>query len=89
MKLTLGTIFVASASAFAPLSTPRAYDTSLQAEPTSRQAFLAAARLAIMGTAVPAAFAMDQENISAPTEQWETGTFTNPRFYFRFDSAAY
>ena len=73
MKLTLGMILMTSVSAFAPHSTPRAFDTSLQAEPTSRQAFLAAAGMAIMGAAAMPALAMDQENVSAPTEQWETG----------------
>jgi hypothetical protein len=81
MKLTILYIFsiLAAASAFAPAPMQKA-SSGLYAEPAeqSRKAFLSAglsaAALSLFGAAVAApAFAMDQDNVSDPTEQWETG----------------
>ena len=78
MKLSILAVLstFAAVSAFAPMpSAPRA-DMALNAE-SSRKEFLAAG-LAVFGAAVVPgiAEAMDQENVSDPTEQWETGSPT-------------
>jgi len=71
--LLLSTLAVCS-SAFAPAgSAPKA--TALNAE-ISRTAFISAAAASVFGVAVAPTFAMDQENIDDPTEQWETGSPT-------------
>mmetsp|Transcript_111 Transcript_111/g.156 ORF Transcript_111/g.156 Transcript_111/m.156 type:complete len:141 (+) Transcript_111:121-543(+) len=75
MKLSLVTIFATLASSAAFTSTSSApRTTSLNAESQSRKAFLGAAAAAVFGVAAPAfAGTMDQENVSDPTEVWETG----------------
>jgi hypothetical protein len=82
MKLAILSIFsvIAAATAFAPASMQKT-SSSLHAEPIeqSRKAFLSTAALSLFGAAVTVAgpaFAMDQENVSDPTEQWETGSPT-------------
>ena len=63
---------MSAATAFAPASVEKP-SSALNAEPQSRKAFFSAAALSVLGVAAPAAFAMDQENVSDPTEVWETG----------------
>jgi hypothetical protein len=80
MKLAILSIFslIAAATAFAPASMQKA-SSAMHAEPVeqSRKAFLSAAAMSIFGAAIVGpAFAMDQENVSDPTEQWETGSPT-------------
>jgi hypothetical protein len=78
MKLAILSIFslIATASAFAPASMQKT-SSALQAEPIDRKAFLSTAALSLFGAAVAGpAFAMDQDNVSDPTEQWETGSPT-------------
>jgi len=77
MKLSILSAFsaIAAVSAFAPApGAPRA-DMALNAE-LSRNEFLAAGGLAAFAALVApnAANAMAQENISDPTERWETGS---------------
>lgn len=78
MKITAFVILsaLASVSGFAPAaSTPKA-SVALKAEAEqSRSVFLAAAGAAVFGAAIApsVAGAMDQENVSTPTEVWETG----------------
>ena len=78
MKLSVLAIFstIAAASAFAPAPSMQQSTIALNAEPQSRKAFLSAAGLAAFGAIVApgVAGAMDQENVSDPTEQWETGS---------------
>lgn len=79
MKLSIITILsaIAAASAFAPVANVQKSNIALNAEAEqSRKAFLSAAGLAVFGAiAAPGvAGAMDQENVSTPTEVWETGT---------------
>jgi len=81
MKLSLVAILstLAVTSAFAPAPVAQRSNVALNAEPEqSRKAFLSAAGLAAFGAFVApgAAGAMDQENVSTPTEQWETGSPT-------------
>lgn len=79
MKLFLVAICstIAIISAFAPIANVQKSTMVLNAEAQhSRKAFLSAAGLAIFGTAVAPAFAMDQEFVNTPTEQWETGSPT-------------
>jgi hypothetical protein len=80
MKLSIITILsaLAAASAFAPAASVQQSKVVLNAEPTSRKAFFSAAGLAVFGAVVAPgiAGAMDQENVSTPTEQWETGSPT-------------
>mmetsp|Transcript_8318 Transcript_8318/g.15136 ORF Transcript_8318/g.15136 Transcript_8318/m.15136 type:complete len:139 (+) Transcript_8318:32-448(+) len=67
---------LASASAFAPAASTPKTSVALNAEAEqSRSAFLAAAGAAVFGAALAptVAGAMDQENVSTPTEVWETG----------------
>lgn len=75
MKLSLLAAFsaVAAVSAFAPASSAPRADVSLSA---SRKEFLSAAGFAAFGALVTPgiAVAMDQENVSDPTERWETGS---------------
>jgi hypothetical protein len=65
------------ASAFAPATLAPKSSMALNAEAEqSRKAFFSVAGAALMGTAIAApgiGNAMDQENISTPTEVWETG----------------
>lgn len=73
----LSTLAVASAFAPAPV---QKQTVALNAEPTSRQAFLSAAALSVFGAAVlpgaANAASMAQELVTDPTEQWETGSPT-------------
>ena len=73
--VTFSTLAAASASAFAPAPLASRAEMSLNAE-ISRMEFLAAGGFAAFATLVSpgAAEAMDQENISDPTERWETGS---------------
>lgn len=74
MKLSIVTVLatIGSAAAFAPASTTPT-STALNAE-MSRNAFIGAAAAAVFGVpAIASAGTMDQENVSDPTEQWETG----------------
>lgn len=67
------------AGAFAPQMSVKNSNVVLNAEADqSRKAFLSAAGLAVFGAvAAPGlAGAMDQDNVSTPTEQWETGAPT-------------
>ena len=77
MKISALVVFsaIASASAFAPSAAgPKSMALNAEAE-QSRSAFLAAAGAAVFGAvgAPGVAGAMDQENVSTPTEVWETG----------------
>jgi hypothetical protein len=66
---------IASVSGFAPAASgPKSMALNAEAE-QSRSAFLAAAGAAVFGAVVApgVAGAMDQENVSTPTEVWETG----------------
>jgi hypothetical protein len=80
MKLSLFAILstLAVTSAFAPVANVQKSSVVMNAEPTSRQAFLSAASMAVFGAMVApsVAGAMDQDNVSDPTEQWETGSPT-------------
>jgi hypothetical protein len=70
---------LAVASAFAPVANMQKTSVVMSAEPEqSRKAFMSAAGMAIFGAVVTPgiASAMDQDNVSAPTEQWETGAPT-------------
>ena len=76
--IALLSTLAACCSAFSPSSSSKAPTTALNAE-MSRMAFVSAAAASVFGVAMaqqPAAFAMDQENIDDPTEQWETGSPT-------------
>ena len=79
MKLSLVAVLsmIAGASAFAPVATVQQSNVVMHAEPSSRKAFLSTAA-ATFGAflVVPAANAgtMAQENVSDPTERWETGS---------------
>ena len=78
MKISILAILstLAAVSAFAPVANVQKTSVALNAEPEqSRKAFLSAAGLAVFGAlAAPGvASAMDQENVSTPTEEWETG----------------
>ena len=66
---------LAVASAFTPVQQPQKASVALNAE-QSRKAFLSAAGMAAFGALVApgVAGAMDQDNVSTPTEVWETGT---------------
>eukprot|EP00429_Kryptoperidinium_foliaceum_P067349 CAMPEP_0176062324 /NCGR_PEP_ID=MMETSP0120_2-20121206/31078_1 /TAXON_ID=160619 /ORGANISM="Kryptoperidinium foliaceum, Strain CCMP 1326" /LENGTH=137 /DNA_ID=CAMNT_0017395889 /DNA_START=39 /DNA_END=452 /DNA_ORIENTATION=- len=76
MKLSIITVLstVAAVSAFAPATSSSRPNVALNAE-QSRMEFLSAAGLAVFGAVVApgVAGAMDQENVSDPTERWETG----------------
>ena len=74
MKLTIVTLLatLTSTLAFAP-ATPSSSTTALNAEPTTRAAFLTSAAAALFVPAVANAGTMAQENVSDPTEVWETG----------------
>jgi hypothetical protein len=81
MKLSILAILasVVSVVAFAPAANVKTSHVVRHAEPVeqSRKAFLSVAAISVFGAAIaPAAFAMDQENIADPTEQWETGSPT-------------
>jgi hypothetical protein len=79
MKFSVAAILatLATASAFAPAASgPKFTNMALNAEAEhSRSAFLVAAGAALFGAAIAPgiANAMDQENVSTPTEVWETG----------------
>lgn len=79
MKLSIISAFLAlsAASAFAPNTAPTTSSTTLSAESQSRKAFLTTASATLFGLAqtLPAnAGTMAQENVSDPTEVWETGS---------------
>jgi len=79
MKLFVLALFstIAAAAAFAPATPVKQSAVVMNAEAEqSRKAFLSAAALAVFGAAAAPAFAMDQDNVNDPTEQWETGTPT-------------
>jgi hypothetical protein len=67
-------------AAFAPSAHVQRSSIVMNAEPTSRKAFLSAAALSVFGAAVLPVVAnaatMAQENVSDPTEKWETGSPT-------------
>ena len=70
---------LAVASAFAPATNMQKATVVMNAEPEqSRKAFMSAAGMAIFGAVVAPSIAgaMDQDNVSDPTEQWETGAPT-------------
>lgn len=79
MKLSLFTILscLAAVSAFMPAATQRSASVALNAEAEqSRKAFLsvaAASVFSVAATGLPVN-AMDQDNVSDPTEVWETGS---------------
>jgi len=78
MKLSIATVFLSlsAATAFAPSTTPQQSTTVLSAESQSRKAFLTTATATLFGTAFAGAAnagTMAQENVSDPTEVWETG----------------
>eukprot|EP00536_Pseudo-nitzschia_multiseries_P006399 jgi/Psemu1/255363/estExt_Genewise1Plus.C_1340095 len=67
---------LATASAFAPASSTKSSVVALNAEAEqSRKAFFSVAGAALLGAAVApgVAGAMDQDNVSTPTEVWEFG----------------
>lgn len=75
MKIAVAALLVGSAAAFAPAQVAQTSTTALNAEADSRRAFLGAAAM-FAAAAVPAAAnagTMLQENVSDPTEVWETG----------------
>lgn len=79
MKLSILAVIstLVAASAFTPSASFQRPSVSLNAEAEqSRKAFLSAAGLAVFGAVMTpgVASAMDQENVSTPTEQWETGS---------------
>ena len=81
MKLSISIFLsmMASVVAFAPSTHHDRVTTSLHA--TDRKAFLSAAAAAtglavLLVSGTSAAWAMDQENVDTPTEQWETGSPT-------------
>ena len=76
MKLFSFFAILSTVSAFAPVANVQKSTTALNAE-QSRQAFISAAGAAIFGAAVAPAVAMDQELVTSPTEQWETGSPTS------------
>lgn len=82
MKVVLVCILsmLIGASAFAPAFTRQATLLTLQAESSSRKAFLSSAASAVAGAflVAPAANAgtMAQRLVTTPTEQWETGAAT-------------
>ncbi|CAB9502954.1 expressed unknown protein [Seminavis robusta] len=68
---------LAAVSAFAPSAVPRSSSVCLNAEAEqSRKAFLSVAAASVVGAAFSGlpANAMDQELVTDPTEQWETGS---------------
>jgi hypothetical protein len=71
---------VAFVAAFSPSTNVQKSSFVLNAEPTSRKAFLSAAALSVFGVAALPVMAnagtMAQENVFDPTEQWETGSPT-------------
>ena len=75
MKLFLFTILsaLAAVSGFQPAASIRTASVALNAESMDRKAFLGVAAASIFGAALPAQ-AMDQDNVSDPTEVWETGS---------------
>eukprot|EP00538_Stauroneis_constricta_P013829 CAMPEP_0119552516 /NCGR_PEP_ID=MMETSP1352-20130426/5480_1 /TAXON_ID=265584 /ORGANISM="Stauroneis constricta, Strain CCMP1120" /LENGTH=139 /DNA_ID=CAMNT_0007598757 /DNA_START=26 /DNA_END=445 /DNA_ORIENTATION=- len=81
MKLSIAAILstLAVASAFAPAANVHKTSVAMNMEAEqSRKAFFTAAGAALFGAAVApgVAGAMDQETITTPTEQWETGSPT-------------
>ena len=81
MKIILALLStVAAVAAFSPSGNVKRTSIVMNAEPTSRKAFLSAAALSAFGvTVIPAvakAGTMAQEFVSDPTEQWETGSPT-------------
>ncbi len=77
MKLSVIATIVTlgSVAAFAPASSAPRTTVSLNAEQSSRKAFLGAAAAAVFGVpAIASAGTMDQELVTDPTEVWETGS---------------
>ena len=79
MKVQILTLFslVAVASAFVPAASVRTTSVAMNAEAEqSRKAFLSVAAASVFGVVASGlpAQAMDQENVSDPTEVWETGS---------------
>ena len=70
MKITISLIFLTAVSAFVPQSSGLRTTVDLSAV-GDRKAFLAAAAATLFTAS--AAHAMDQQDVTAPTEQWETG----------------
>ena len=79
MKLSVATLLfsLSAVSAFSPASTgsQRTSTVVVNAE-SSRKAFLSAAAATFLVPAIANAGTMAQENVSDPTEQWETGAPT-------------
>uniref|UniRef100_A0A7S2WR82 PS II complex 12 kDa extrinsic protein n=1 Tax=Eucampia antarctica TaxID=49252 RepID=A0A7S2WR82_9STRA len=77
MKLSIVAILatIGSTAAFAPSTTSSRASVQLDAETQSRKAFLGVAAAAVFAgvPAIANAGTMVQENVSAPTEVWETG----------------
>jgi hypothetical protein len=77
MKLLTLVLLPLTAVAFAPATSQPKSSVVMNAQPElSRTAFFSTAGAVVFGAAVAPAFAMDQDNVSDPTEQWETGTPT-------------
>ena len=79
MKLSLlvSLSLLAAVSAFMPAATQHKASVALNAEAEqSRKAFLSVAAASVFGVAATGlpVNAMDQENVSDPTEVWETGS---------------
>jgi hypothetical protein len=76
MKLSILTFFASLvvASAFAPSANTKQSSVVMHAE-HSRAAFFSAAAAGVFGVVAPV-LAMDQELVTDPTEQWETGSPT-------------
>lgn len=79
MKLSLLTILtsLAAVSAFMPAAPEHKASVALNAEAEqSRKAFLSATAASVFGVVAAGlpVNAMDQENVSDPTEVWETGS---------------
>jgi len=73
MKLSIIATLLTTAAAFAPATQQSSTDTALNASSQSRKAFLSAAAATFLAPTIAFAGTMAQENVSDPTEQWETG----------------
>jgi hypothetical protein len=77
MKLSILATFsaLAAVSAFAPAPSASRADMALNAEVSRKEFFAAGGFAAFAALVTPGiAEAMDQENVSDPTERWETGS---------------
>lgn len=77
MKLSIVTalLSLSATSAFAPANVQKTSAIQMSAEPQTRKAFFTAAAVGVFGFAQAAnAGTMAQENVSDPTEVWETGS---------------